>query len=335
MVLGDTTSASNQTLAGLTATGLGGSVVGGNATTDSMLTLNIASGTNTFGGVLGGAGTNENKLTLTKAGSGTLELSGASTYSGDTTVSAGTLVLANNSAAGSAGDIKLNGSTSTLQINSGITVANDIMVSNSAASVSRNVASSAAYTVGSSAGLTSDFSADSKPNTTAKILAGTNSGSATDLTMKFDTTLPVAPSNDPIRRTDIFTLTGVSANAATTGIADDTDTFVIQLSAAALATDSVLAWDNGSSWVNAVAGNKGTNTTNSNYLNYQGSFADFLNSYTFDAATMLGAYGVGGNTVWAVVDHTGSFAAIPESTSALVGLLIGAGLLRRRRAVQG
>ena len=46
LVLGNTAFARNQTLAGLTITGSGGSVVGGNATTDSVLTLNIASGTN-------------------------------------------------------------------------------------------------------------------------------------------------------------------------------------------------------------------------------------------------------------------------------------------------
>jgi autotransporter-associated beta strand protein len=93
LVLGDTTAVINQTLAGLTTTGSGGSVVGGNATTNSLLTLNIASGTNTFAGTLGGTGTNENNLALTSSGTATLALTGNNTYIGSTTVSAGTLLV--------------------------------------------------------------------------------------------------------------------------------------------------------------------------------------------------------------------------------------------------
>ncbi len=94
LVLGNTTAASNQTLAGLTSTGLAGSVVGAHASTDSVLTLNIAS-PNIFGGVLGGAGTNENRLALTKTGAGSLTLAAANTYTGATTISGGTLILGN------------------------------------------------------------------------------------------------------------------------------------------------------------------------------------------------------------------------------------------------
>lgn len=91
LVLGDGT-ARNQTLGGLTTTGLGGSVVGG-AAANSSLTLNISSGTNTYSGLLGGEGTNENNLALTKRGSGTLTLTGLNTYTGNTTVAEGALVV--------------------------------------------------------------------------------------------------------------------------------------------------------------------------------------------------------------------------------------------------
>ncbi len=85
LVLGGTT-VSNQTLTSLTTTGLGGSVVGGNAS-NSLLTLSIASGSSTFAGTLGGAGTNENKLALTVSGPGTLVLTGTNnTYSGLTNI---------------------------------------------------------------------------------------------------------------------------------------------------------------------------------------------------------------------------------------------------------
>lgn len=104
LVLGDGTNARNQTLAGLTATGLGGSVVG-NAAASSTLTLNIASGTNTFDGTLGGAGTNENNLLLTKTGAGTLELTSANTFTGGTNANGGTIVASSAGALGIAGRI--------------------------------------------------------------------------------------------------------------------------------------------------------------------------------------------------------------------------------------
>jgi len=89
--IGEVAVARSQTLAGLTATGLGGNVVAA-SNANSSLTLNIASGTNTFDGTIGGALTNENNLTLTKTGNGTLSLTNAgSTYAGTTTVNGGTL----------------------------------------------------------------------------------------------------------------------------------------------------------------------------------------------------------------------------------------------------
>jgi autotransporter-associated beta strand protein len=88
----------SQELAGLQTSGSGtdNRVVGG-STTPAELVLDIASGSNTFGGILGGAGTNENNLALTKAGAGTLTLTGSNTYTGNTAISAGTLALSGSS----------------------------------------------------------------------------------------------------------------------------------------------------------------------------------------------------------------------------------------------
>lgn len=104
VVLGDTStsgrlqlgsgSAISQTLSGLTTTGQGGSVVGG-AATASTLNLNIAS-SNIFGGRLGGDAANENNLALEKSGAGDLTLTATSTYTGNTTVSAGKLIVNGN-----------------------------------------------------------------------------------------------------------------------------------------------------------------------------------------------------------------------------------------------
>src|SRR5205085_459657 len=48
---------------------------------------------NTYAGKIGGAGTNENNLALSKTGAGVLTLTSANTYTGTTSVSAGTLAL--------------------------------------------------------------------------------------------------------------------------------------------------------------------------------------------------------------------------------------------------
>ncbi len=114
LVLGGTTTAS-QTLTALTTTGSGGSVVGGNAS-NSTLTLNIAS-SNTFAGSLGGAGTNENNFALTKDGAGTLILSGANTYTGATTINAGTLSLGHaTDTLSSSSAVTVDGATAVLSI---------------------------------------------------------------------------------------------------------------------------------------------------------------------------------------------------------------------------
>ena len=99
-----------QTLAGLTDTnsssssGTFGTRVINSSDTPADLTINIDSGTDTFGttgtrvlpGTLGGTTAGllaANNLTLTKTGAGTLVLAGTNTYTGNTTISAGTLQI--------------------------------------------------------------------------------------------------------------------------------------------------------------------------------------------------------------------------------------------------
>ncbi len=84
----------------------------------------------------------------------------------------------------------------------------------------------------------------------------------------------------------------------------------------------------------AINGNSGNNTTNTSYFNYQGAFSAFQTfAGSMNLADYQGAYGIDTttNNLWAVVNYGGTFTAVPEPISALVGLLIGAGLLRRRR----
>jgi autotransporter-associated beta strand protein len=132
VTLGDATANTNgvlrlngfsQTVSSLGTTGSGtGNRVTGGSSTLSTLTFNAAT-SSSFTGILGGSGTDENNLALTKIGNNTLTLSGNNTYSGDTTVSAGTLkiasVLAIPSGTGKGnlsltGSLDLNGNSITL-----------------------------------------------------------------------------------------------------------------------------------------------------------------------------------------------------------------------------
>jgi fibronectin-binding autotransporter adhesin len=107
----------NRTFAGLTGAGV---LYGGGGT----VTVNKTSGTDTFSGDIQGA------QGVIKDGAGILALAGASTYTGTTTVSAGTLLITNGNALGStaAGTVVANGARLLLSPTSGnITVGNEAL----------------------------------------------------------------------------------------------------------------------------------------------------------------------------------------------------------------
>ncbi len=113
--LGDASNTVNQTVASLTNGSFAGSAVVSGSNGTSTLTINN-SAADTFSGVIGGTGTNNNNLALTKSGAGNLTLSGNSsnTYTGVTTVTAGTLTLAKNAGFNAVGgNIVMTGGTLT------------------------------------------------------------------------------------------------------------------------------------------------------------------------------------------------------------------------------
>lgn len=260
-------------------------------------------------------------ITTVNVYSGKTTLNGTNTYGGGTTITAGTLVLSSNSAAGNGGIALTGTSAATLQIQAGVAITNGITFSSSNASstVNRMVGNGTAYTVGTSGSLMSSFSGGTA-DTTARIRAGTNSqGTTATLDMGFAGTS--SASNDGIRVSDVFSLHGTA-----------TDTIALQLNLAGLTSSAFLGWLDGGSWVNAVSGNSGSGALAGAYAT---SFDTFVANHggSFNAATMLGAYGVDtvGGSVWAVINHNSDFAAIPEPGTGMLLAVSGALLLLMRR----
>ncbi|MCX6894061.1 MAG: autotransporter-associated beta strand repeat-containing protein, partial [Verrucomicrobia bacterium] len=108
-------------------------IAGGNAT---LSTLTVSNGAvATYIGVLGGPNANDNNLALVKAGTSTLTLTGTNTYSGGTTINAGTLIVTNNGTLGNtSGALTVSGGTLDLGVTSqtagAVTITNGATIAN-------------------------------------------------------------------------------------------------------------------------------------------------------------------------------------------------------------
>ena len=153
----------SQSIAGLTNAGSGAALVANGGATDSTLTL-TGTGAYAYGGLIqdGGAG----KLALAVNTTGSYTLSGSNSYSGGTTLTAGTLVAGNANAFGT-GAITVN-SGSTLNL-SNLAVANNITFNPGATLLGANGAYTGTNTVVSGATL----------NTTGQNIGGTTNISGT------------------------------------------------------------------------------------------------------------------------------------------------------------
>lgn len=92
-------------LGGISSVGAGAGVIKNSLATAAGLTVDFDDAALAYSGVI------QNNLRLTKAGSGTLTLSGANSYTGGTTLAGGTLGLGSAGAIGGAGAIVFNGGT--------------------------------------------------------------------------------------------------------------------------------------------------------------------------------------------------------------------------------
>lgn len=284
-----------------------------------------------YSGVMSGSGA------FVKVGTGTLTLSGANTYAGNTMIGAGILNVT--------GSLPKNGSD-TVYLSAG----SDFGLS----SLVRQIASGATY---SGIGTTSSGQG---MGTSADLRAGKNStGSALALAMQWRFRNP----NDPTTLiSDVLNLTGMSAGA---GEHVQTNPFTLQLTYAAatlgdresdLAARGLIGlnWLNTALnqptgvWQNATAGNFGTGLAGSVFQNVQSSWDAFAAAHSVtdtNLGNFLGSYGVdvAHHQVWAVIHHNSQFSVVPEPSSlalsflpGLVGLSLGLRAVRaRRRLVDG
>ena len=258
---------------------------------------------------------------LTKTGTGEMELNtAAGSYSGTTFANGGLLTVGNNTAMGG-GVVVIGGSAaSTLSIGSAFTVGNDITYSNTNAGSALVRVSSGSATF--NAGTTGIFGSDlGGVDTAAAFRAASVPGTAT-LMMAFASTS--AASNDGTRISDVFNLS--------LDITTDR-TFVLQLDTAGSDPGAYLAWLDSGAWTLATDGNTGSGGLAGAYTTTWDAFLT-NNGGTFNASTMLGAYGydTASGQGWAVLNHASDYAlVVPEpSTVVLCGLGLGFMLFRLR-----
>lgn len=245
----------------------------------------------TFNGIVSNGG-------LTKDGSSTLILNAENTYSGTTTVSAGTLQL------GSGGSIT---SSSAIRVASGATL---------------DVSAVSGYTVGASASQTLGGSGGVTGAVTIGSLGTHNAGDAAVNagvgSQAFSSTLTYG--NGSIFNWDLnanSTASGfdtVSAGGAVT--AGTTSIFNVVLGTTALAGIT----DNGNTFWNTPFNSQSWSMASIFGQAISGSFESVTTSTDVSAKGQFTI--TGSNLTWT---------AVPEPTSALAGILLGAGLLRRRR----
>jgi autotransporter-associated beta strand protein len=323
----------------------------------TALTLNPAAGvSNTYSGAIANGASN---MTLTKTGQGTQILSGTNTYTGSTTINAGTLALghATNTLADS-GAVNVNGGTLDIGVNSdtvgavtltsgSITGGTGVLTGSSYAvhsgTISGILGGSGALTKNTSGtftltsavtytgqtdlnegttwinGSTSSSSAVTVASGATLGGDGTVGGSATfNNGSKFGWNLSVTDPSSTGSATvsDTLAVTGALVDGGDAGGS------VFKIVLAGTQTFADTFWNASHTWNNVL--------TSGNSLDLGGLFDSFsfANASGTISGPTTGSFSLSGSTL--SFDYT----VIPEPTTALGGLLLTAGLLRRRRALE-
>ena len=120
-------------------TGSGGTILNNSTGTNVTFTIGNGNGTGgNYAGVIADHTSGTGTVALTKSGTGTITLSGANTYSGLTTVSAGVLNIQNATALGTTTNGTSVTSGATLQIQGGITVGAEALTLNGSGASGQN-----------------------------------------------------------------------------------------------------------------------------------------------------------------------------------------------------
>ncbi len=266
-------------------------------------TLTTTAGTLTVGGVISGVNS------LTKAGNGSLVLSGASTYGGTTTVSAGNLIVAGAAPSGSAG--ALGNAISAVVLGDAATTTGNFsasLLTGGAVTVARQVsianqATSGTYAIGGNTNTTSTFSG---------LISANQSFSVTQVATTGGNALTITGGMRGIgtgTKTITFANTG-AVNVTTTAISDGTGggTIAVAQGGSGVANLAVASTYTGGTTINA-----GTLRVNNTTGSATGNGA---------VAVKTGAFLGGGNTTTGLTSPGGATKGV--YAGGVQGLITGA-----------
>ena len=315
VLLADAASAMLQLNASETIGSLAGGGPNGGNIQLAANTLTVGNSANThFGGVISGQGGS-----LTKEGAGVLILSGVNTYTGNTTLKAGTLALEGDSSIASANLIVGDAGSSGTVL--------DVAALNSDFTIVTGQRLSGIGTVDANDG-----------NLKATVtIAGTHApgnglpGKQTfdgDLTYAansvFEWTLASTPT-----ATEITDDVDYSSNRGTgyaavnvTGTLGGADA-VFRIVLAGTQDFSGTFWNSNRMWTDIFRTADGTASSNQDIAALFGGGFEYYNAASQLATPVNGSFSLSGSTL--------TWAAVPEPSSALAALILGSGLLRRKR----